>query len=108
MDKHESDSDHRSPSVDVEKAQHAKHAEHGDGLERFPDPDAGKSEEEKALIVNHLSSLFQIHHDTANHNTGQETRPPPRHQDHPLADPPLPRLLPRQDQHRQRQSRRPH
>lgn len=74
MDKHESDSDHRSPSVDAEKAQHAKHAEHGDGLERFPDPDAGKSEEEKALIVNHPSSLFQIHHDTANHNTTQDKK----------------------------------
>lgn len=43
-----------SPSDGHEKGSYndePRHTEQVDGLDRFPDPDAGKSEEEKALIV---------------------------------------------------------
>lgn len=46
MEKHDSDSGH-SPTGDVEKVDYSvRHAE-----DRFPDPDAGKSLEERAAIV---------------------------------------------------------
>lgn len=49
MEKHDSDSGH-SPVGDVEKVDYnAKHTENA--LDRFPDPDAGKSLEERAAIV---------------------------------------------------------
>ena len=53
MEKRDSDSGH-SPSLAHEKGVHdgeAQHAEQVATLDRFPDPDEGKSEEEKALIV---------------------------------------------------------
>ena len=50
--KRDSDSGHISPSLDHEKGQYAQHAEQqNSALEQFPDPDAGKSEEERAAIV---------------------------------------------------------
>lgn len=52
MEKHDSDSGHHS--LENEKqlyGDYAQHAERPSDLDRFPDPDAGKSEEEKALIV---------------------------------------------------------
>ena len=49
MEKHDSDSGH-SPVGDVEKvAFGVEHTENA--LDRFPDPDAGKSDAEKAAIV---------------------------------------------------------
>jgi hypothetical protein len=61
MGKHDSDSRH-SPSLDQEKSGYnadAQHAEQLAALDRFPDPDAGKSDEERALIVRitHLEAL---------------------------------------------------
>ena len=53
MGKRDSDSGH-SPSIGNEKGVYdgeAQHAEQVASLERFPDPDEGKSEEERALIV---------------------------------------------------------
>lgn len=53
MGKRDSDSGH-SPSIKNEKGVYdgeAQHAEQVASLERFPDPDEGKSEEERALIV---------------------------------------------------------
>jgi hypothetical protein len=53
MGKRDSDSGH-SPSLANEKGVYdgdAQHAEQVATLDRFPDPDEGKSEEEKALIV---------------------------------------------------------
>jgi hypothetical protein len=53
MEKHDSDSG-RSPSIGHEKGAYEgdiRHAEQVATLDRFPDPDEGKSEEEKALIV---------------------------------------------------------
>lgn len=53
MDKRDSDSGH-SPSIRDEKGVYdvdAQHAERVATLDRFPDPDEGKSDEEKALIV---------------------------------------------------------
>ena len=53
MGKRDSDSGH-SPSIANEKGGYdgdAQHAEQVVTLDRFPDPDEGKSEEEKALIV---------------------------------------------------------
>lgn len=49
-------------SFDNEKGEGATHAEHQDNLPGFEDPDAGKSDEERAAIVSkppqqhHLSS----------------------------------------------------
>lgn len=43
-----------SPSLEHEKGSYngeARHTEQVEVLDRFPDPDAGKSDEEKALIV---------------------------------------------------------
>ena len=56
MGKRDSDSGH-SPSIANEKGVYdgeAQHAEQVASLERFPDPDEGKSEEERALIVCYL------------------------------------------------------
>jgi hypothetical protein len=53
MGKRDSDSGH-SPSIANEKGVYdgeAQRAEQVASLERFPDPDEGKSEEERALIV---------------------------------------------------------
>jgi hypothetical protein len=53
MGKRDSDSGH-SPSIGNEKGVYdgeAQHAEQVASLDRFPDPDEGKSEEERALIV---------------------------------------------------------
>jgi hypothetical protein len=53
MEKHDSDSG-RSPSVGHEKTDlegDTQHAERLATLDRFPDPDEGKSDEERALIV---------------------------------------------------------
>ena len=55
MGKRDSDSGH-SPSIAHEKADYdgeAQHAEQVASLDRFPDPDEGKSEEERALIVSY-------------------------------------------------------
>ncbi len=67
-----------------------------------PDPDAGFSEAEKAAIVSIMyktsrSGLLIGH-------TGQETAPEARPTPHPLALPPLPHQLPRQNQHRKRKT----
>jgi hypothetical protein len=61
MGNNDSDSRH-SPSLDHEKSSYnadAQHAEQLAALDRFPDPDAGKSDEERALIVRvtHLEVL---------------------------------------------------
>jgi hypothetical protein len=58
---HDSDGRH-SPSLDQEKSSYngvAQHTEQSAALDRFPDPDAGKSDEERALIVRitHLELL---------------------------------------------------
>ena len=53
MGKRDSDSGH-SPSIANEKGAYdgeAQYAKQVASLERFPDPDEGKSEEERALIV---------------------------------------------------------
>ena len=53
MGKRDSDSGH-SPWLEHEKGSYngeTRHTEQVEALDRFPDPDAGKSEEEKALIV---------------------------------------------------------
>ncbi|KAM0701268.1 hypothetical protein Q7P35_011629 [Cladosporium inversicolor] len=64
MGKRDSDSGH-SPSIANEKGAYdgdAQHAEQVATLDRFPDPDEGKSEEEKALIdkklVRHLDFMI--------------------------------------------------
>jgi hypothetical protein len=61
MGNNDSDSRH-SPSLDHEKSSYnadAQHAEQLAALDRFPDPDAGKSDEERAIIVRvtHLEAL---------------------------------------------------
>jgi len=53
MEKHDSDSGH-SPSLGREKGDlegDTQYAERLATLDRFPDPDEGKSDEERALIV---------------------------------------------------------
>jgi hypothetical protein len=58
MGKRDSDSGH-SPSIATEKGTYdgdAQHAEQVATLDRFPDPDEGKSEEERALIVCYATS----------------------------------------------------
>jgi len=53
MEKRDSDSGH-SPSLGNEKGAYdgdTQHAERLTMLDRFPDPDEGKSDEERALIV---------------------------------------------------------
>jgi hypothetical protein len=55
MDKHDSTSKDRTPSPGTEKIidEHAHHLDEAHTFDdRFPDPDAGKSDEERALIVN--------------------------------------------------------
>jgi hypothetical protein len=55
MDKHDSTSKDRTPSPCTEKIidEHAYHLDEAHTFgDRFPDPDAGKSDEERALIVN--------------------------------------------------------
>lgn len=50
MEKHDSDSGGQSPTGDIEKLGHdATRKENA--LDKFPDPDAGKSDEERAAIV---------------------------------------------------------
>jgi hypothetical protein len=53
MGKHDSSSKDRIPSPGTEKItdDHAYHLDEANALDRFPDPDAGKSDEERALIV---------------------------------------------------------
>lgn len=54
MDKHETSSKDRTPSPGAEKItnDHAYHLDEANTLDdRFPDPDAGKSDEERAAIV---------------------------------------------------------
>lgn len=88
-----------SPSLEHEKGSYngeARHTEQVEALDRFPDPDAGKSDEEKALIVRDLDfprrvmprSGLTVH-------LGQEACSPPRFYDHPLVDLPVSCILPR-------------
>jgi hypothetical protein len=54
MGKHDNNSEDRTPSPATEKAidEHAHHLDEANTLDdRFPDPDAGKTDEERALIV---------------------------------------------------------
>ena len=71
-----------------------------------PDPDAGLSEEEKARIVCILQLINIVTYISLT-DVGPQTPPPTRPPPDPLALPPLPHLLPRPHQHRQRQTRRP-
>lgn len=54
MDKHDNNSDDRTSSPGTEKIvdDYARHLDDANTIDdRFPDPDAGKSDEERALIV---------------------------------------------------------
>jgi hypothetical protein len=54
MDKQDNSSKDRTPSPGKEKTadEHARHLDEANTFDdRFPDPDAGKSDEERALIV---------------------------------------------------------
>ena len=69
MEKHDSDSG--NSHADEKDVGHAQHAEHA--LDRFPDPDVGLSEEEKAAIVS--CAFFSDFQDVcADPAIGQETR----------------------------------
>jgi hypothetical protein len=58
MEKHDSESGHSTAEKDIG---HIHHTE--DALEKFPDPDAGLSDEEKAAIVSsqRLSPAVETH-----------------------------------------------
>jgi hypothetical protein len=53
MDKHDNSSKDRTPSPDTEKIidEHARHLDEASAFDSLSDPDAGKSDEERALIV---------------------------------------------------------
>jgi hypothetical protein len=53
MEKHNNSSKDRTPSPGIEKStdDHTHHFDHANALDMFADPDAGKSDEERALIV---------------------------------------------------------
>lgn len=78
-------------------------------IENLPDPDAGLSDEERAIQVRLLASPVPFKRDMAllTHTSGPQTPLETRSQAHPLALLPVPDFLSRPHQHRQRESRRP-
>jgi hypothetical protein len=86
MDKHDNNSDDRTPSPGTEKIadNYAHHLDDANALDMFADPDAGKSDEERARIVRSTAAMIFFHTD---YRAGQETRPPPRHEDHTCKSP---------------------
>jgi hypothetical protein len=88
MEKHNNSSKDRTPSPGIEKStdDHAHHFDHANALDMFADPDAGKSDEERARIVRSTAAMIlSISH--AEKRAGQEPRPPPRHEDHTCKSP---------------------
>lgn len=105
VEKEHSEGD-RTPVRDDSSLERGAKVHHEDALQDISDPDAGKSDEERAEIVRNFSPL--AHRTLLTCRTpGQEAPTKTGHETNPLAYPPLPHLLPRQNEHRQRQNRWP-